>query len=66
MTQPLLDMQHVDISYGGKPVVQDLSLQMAPGEILGIVGEYGSGKSTVIKAAMGLLGNSGAVIRGDS
>ena len=27
MTQPLLDMQHVDISYGGKPVVQDLSLQ---------------------------------------
>lgn len=65
MTQPLLDMQHVDISYGGKPVVQDLSLQMAPGEILGIVGESGSGKSTVIKAAMGLLGNSGAVTRGD-
>ena len=65
MTQPLLDMQHVDISYGGKPVVQDLSLQMAPGEILGIVGESGSGKSTVLKAAMGLLENSGAVTRGD-
>lgn len=65
MTQPLLDIQHIDISYGGKPVVRDLSLQMEPGEILGIVGESGSGKSTVIKAAMGLLGNSGAVTRGD-
>lgn len=65
MTQPLLDVQYVDISYGGKPVVQDLSLQMEPGEILGIVGESGSGKSTVLKAAMGLLGNSGAVTRGD-
>lgn len=65
MTQPLLDMQHVEISYNGRPVVHDVSFQMEPGEILGIVGESGSGKSTVIKAAMGLLGNSGAVTRGD-
>lgn len=65
MAQPLLDMRHVEISYHGRPVVHDVSLQMAPGEILGIVGESGSGKSTVIKAAMGLLGNSGAVTKGD-
>lgn len=65
MAQPLLDMQHVEVSYNGKPVVYDVSFQMEPGEILGIVGESGSGKSTVIKAAMGLLGNSGAVTKGD-
>lgn len=64
MSGPLLDMRHVEISYHGRPVVHDLSLQMEPGEILGIVGESGSGKSTVIKAAMGLLGNSGAVTGG--
>ncbi len=63
--QPLLDVQHVEISYDAKPVVQDVSFQLEPGEILGIVGESGSGKSTVIKAAMGLLGNSGAVTKGD-
>lgn len=61
---PLLDMQHVEISYDGRPVVQDVTLQMEPGEILGVVGESGSGKSTLIKAAMGLLGNSGAVTKG--
>lgn len=65
MGQPLLDIQHVEISYAGTPVVHDVTLQMQPGEILGIVGESGSGKSTVIKAAMGLLGKNGAVTRGD-
>jgi len=65
MSETLLDIQHVEISYNGKPVVHDISLQMEPGEILGIVGESGSGKSTVIKAAMGLLGNNGAVTKGN-
>ena len=65
MGEPLLDMQHVEISYNGKPVVHDISFQVEPGEILGIVGESGSGKSTLIKAAMGLLGNSGAVTMGN-
>lgn len=65
MNQLLLDIQHVEISYNGSPVVYDFSLSMRPGEILGIVGESGSGKSTVIKAVMGMLGNNGAVTRGD-
>lgn len=65
MSELLLDIQHVEICYNGRPVVHDVSLQMEPGEILGIVGESGSGKSTLIKAAMGLLGDSGAVTKGD-
>lgn len=62
---PLLDFQHVEISYSGEPKVHDFSLQVQAGEILGIVGESGSGKSSVIKAVMGLLGREGAVTRGD-
>ncbi|MBC3797340.1 ABC transporter ATP-binding protein [Acetobacterium tundrae] len=65
MQQPLLEMQHVEICYDGKPTVFDFNLKMELGEILGIVGESGSGKSTLIKAAMGLLGTAGAVTRGD-
>lgn len=61
----LLEYEHVEISFGGRPVVHDVSFQLHPGEILGLVGESGSGKSTLIKAAMGLLGNNGLVTRGD-
>ena len=61
----LLRVEHVTISYNGKPVVQDVNFELKQGEILGIVGESGSGKSTIIKAVMGLLGEEGLVTRGD-
>lgn len=61
----LLSFEHVEISYGGDPVVHDVSFSVKPGEILGLVGESGSGKSTLIKAAMGLLGDNGLVTKGD-
>lgn len=65
MDNRLLNYDSVEISYGGAPVVHDISFSLHSGEILGLVGESGSGKSTLIKAAMGLLGNQGLVTRGD-
>lgn len=61
----LLRYDHVNIAYNGTPAVVDASFSLAPGEILGIVGESGCGKSTLIKAAMGLLGREGAITGGD-
>lgn len=65
MKNTLLSYDSVEISFGGHPVVHDISFDLRPGEILGLVGESGSGKSTLIKAAMGLLGQNGLVTRGD-
>lgn len=65
MKQPLLEMNNVEISYNGKPIVFDVNLSVQSGEILSIVGESGSGKSSLIKAAMGLLGADGRVTKGD-
>ena len=62
--EAILKYDHVELSYLGQPVVQDVSFSLKPGEILGIVGESGSGKSTLIKAAMGLLGSEGCVTKG--
>ena len=61
----LLDYRSVEISYHGESVVRDISFSLKPGEILGIAGESGSGKSTIVRAAMGILGQGGRVTRGD-
>jgi ABC-type glutathione transport system ATPase component len=61
----ILRYENVDVSFNGKTVVKDISFSLNEGEILGIVGESGAGKSTVIKAAMNLLGKGGLVTKGD-
>ena len=61
----VLSYENVDISYNGNTVVKDINFKLDEGEILGIVGESGSGITTVIKAAMNLLGKGGLVTRGD-
>jgi peptide/nickel transport system ATP-binding protein len=58
---PVLKIQDVDIEYpkrGRIPAfkaVQDFSLEIYPGEIVGLVGESGSGKTTIGRASIGLL-----------
>jgi len=61
----LLEINHVDISYGKTLTVSDCSLTLNEGEICSIVGESGSGKTTVIRAVMGLLPGGGRVSAGD-
>ena len=59
--EPVLKLQNVDIEYpkrGRIPAfkaVQDFSLEIYPGEIVGLVGESGSGKTTIGRASIGLL-----------
>lgn len=59
--EELLRYEHVSISYNESPAVHDVSFELRAGEILGIVGESGCGKSSLLKAAMGLLGDDAIV-----
>ncbi len=55
MTVPLVHLDGVTHSYAGPPVLEGVSLRVAPGEFLGIVGPSGSGKSTLLRVLAGSL-----------
>ena len=61
----MLKINHLNISYQNTPAVQDLSLAVGAGQIVGIAGESGSGKSTMLRSIIGLLGNEGRITAGD-
>ncbi len=55
MPEPIVRLEHLQKSYDGVKALQDLSLAMFEGEILGLIGPNGAGKTTTIKIMVGLL-----------
>src|SRR5580692_3597624 len=53
MSAPLLRVTNLWKFFAGTPVLSDVSLELGEGEILGLVGQNGSGKSTFIKCLSG-------------
>jgi len=52
---PLLRFAGVALGYGGVPVLEELSFRIERGEFLSLVGPNGSGKTTILRAILGLL-----------
>jgi peptide/nickel transport system ATP-binding protein len=53
--QPVLRVQDINVFYGHKQALENVSLAVCKGETLAVVGESGSGKSTLAKVLAGLL-----------
>jgi ABC-type branched-subunit amino acid transport system ATPase component len=51
----LLRVDDVDAGYGHVPVLHNVSMTVAPGEIVAVVGPNGAGKSTLLKTVLGIL-----------
>jgi branched-chain amino acid transport system ATP-binding protein len=50
---PLLSIRHVSKSFGGVRALQDITFDVAPGELIGLIGPNGSGKTTLINILSG-------------
>lgn len=61
---PLLDVQHLTVSFGNVPVVRDLSFRLFKGRTLCLVGESGSGKSMTAFSLMRLVPDPGRIVSG--
>ncbi len=63
---PALEIQGLHVHAGGRVLVEDASLALAPGSVLVVLGESGSGKSLLAQAIMGTLPKglvaSGAIV----
>jgi D-xylose transport system ATP-binding protein len=50
---PLVEMKNISLRFGGNQALNDVSINLYPGEVVGLLGHNGAGKSTLIKVLSG-------------
>jgi branched-chain amino acid transport system ATP-binding protein len=65
MSRPLLELDRVETCYGPSQVLFDVSLTIAPGEMVTLMGRNGMGKTTTVRSIMGMTAATGGSIRFD-
>jgi branched-chain amino acid transport system ATP-binding protein len=60
---PALELDRLDVRYGGVPAVRGLSLEVGRGELVGLIGPNGAGKSTTLHAIMGVVPTAAGDVR---
>jgi D-xylose transport system ATP-binding protein len=64
-TEPLIELQSISKAFGGVQAVDDASLTVYPGEVVGLLGHNGAGKSTLIRILSGAyVADSGRILVG--
>jgi iron complex transport system ATP-binding protein len=51
----LLSLENLSVSLGGRTIVEDVSITVGTGEVVGLIGPNGAGKTTLLRAAQGLV-----------
>ncbi|WP_343568579.1 ATP-binding cassette domain-containing protein [Acinetobacter sp.] len=60
----VFDIEHLSVSYDSKPLIKDFSTLVMRGDRIGLVGDNGVGKTTLIKAILGEIEHGGSVKTG--
>ncbi|MEN8211947.1 MAG: ATP-binding cassette domain-containing protein, partial [Thermodesulfobacteriota bacterium] len=53
--EPILKMEKVSKAFGGVQALENVSVEVYPGDILGIIGPNGSGKTTIVNSITGFI-----------
>ena len=61
MSEAMLSVENLSASYGAARILYDLSFTVGRGEVVALMGRNGAGKSTTMKAIMGLIQREGAI-----
>jgi branched-chain amino acid transport system ATP-binding protein len=61
MTEPILRVRDLCVSYGKVEALHHLDITVEPGQIVAVIGPNGAGKTTMLSAIMGLLPSSGEI-----
>lgn len=65
MATPIVEMENISVSFGGLRAVDGVSIDLYPGEVVGILGHNGAGKTTLIKVLSGAYKAETGAIRID-
>jgi len=63
MSEPMLIVEHLSVWYGAARILYDLSFEVGRGEVVALMGRNGAGKSTTMKAIMGLVARRAGTVR---
>jgi ABC-2 type transport system ATP-binding protein len=59
MNTPLIEAKNINLRYGAKQALNDVSIQVPAGRVVGLLGHNGAGKTSLMKALVGLLAVEG-------
>ncbi len=62
MSTPLVSLRRVSVSYDGCEALQNADLDIYPDDFLGVIGPNGGGKTTLIRAILGIVPHSGSIV----
>ena len=62
MPEPLLELHSVTVSYGEFRAIEDASLKVMENDFIGVIGPNGGGKTSILKAILGLVPISGKIV----
>jgi ABC-type Mn2+/Zn2+ transport system ATPase subunit len=61
---PVVSLSGLSVAYDGRPVLRDVDIDVAPGEVVAVLGANGAGKSTLVRALLGLVPQAVSTLSG--